>query len=255
MSGKIVPKGCPVCKNTTNHITRITGEYEQVTEWYHCPCGITFQGEYPEAVDETDYSEAETKLIHAAHTYAPLIEDLTYGRKMLDVGCGATKNKTYYEKRGWLAWALDKRTAFGECDKRVFRGDFEELDFGIDIDTDALKHHTGSAQTPKRTYSLLWFSNVLEQFASPIDALRKAYDLLEDTGCIFVSVPDTDFICKCGHAQFPHWKSYNYTLWTQRALVRELERIGFEVVLKRRSFSSRYTSHYNVHVIAQKKYF
>ena len=98
--------------------------------------------------------------------------------------------------------------------------------------------------------------HMLEHFQDPIGALKKAYDILSQNGVIYISTPDVDFINKTGVSGFPHWKKReHYVLWNQRSLCRELERLGFKVVLSRRNYSTRFSSWYDVHVIAQKNQF
>jgi hypothetical protein len=46
-----------------------------------------------------------------------------------------------------------------------------------------------------------------------------------------------------------------YTLWNKQSIVRELERLGFEVIVAKRNFKASYSNYYDVHIIAQKRYF
>jgi 4-aminobutyrate aminotransferase-like enzyme len=69
-------------------------------------------------------------------------------------------------------------------------------------------------------------------------------------------IPDIDFITKCGIAGYPHFKKHEYyTLWNKQSIVRELERLGFEVIVAKRNFKASYSNYYDVHIIAQKRYF
>jgi hypothetical protein len=44
-------------------------------------------------------------------------------------------------------------------------------------------------------------------------------------------------------------------MWTESALKRELERLGFKIIMSRRNYASRFMKWYDLQVIAQKNYF
>jgi hypothetical protein len=44
-------------------------------------------------------------------------------------------------------------------------------------------------------------------------------------------------------------------MWNESALVRELERLGFKVIMKRRNFSARFASWFDLQILCQKNYF
>lgn len=239
------PMPCPICSIETNDEQRIVENNGTSSDWYTCPCGIVFQSEKPKhgCYDEKylgNYAGAKNvdlQQVHAAHTFAPLIEELTYGRKMLDVGFNLPQNMHYFRERGWITTGLDINKTF-EGESGIITGNFETYD---DF---------------KEEYDLIWMSHVLEHFDDPLAVLRKAHKLLSETGVIYIATPDIDFISKHGVTGFPHWnKTEHYIMWNLRSLVRELERIGFFVVMKRRNYSPRFTSWLDVQVIAQRNYF
>ena len=241
---KVFPKHCPICGVQTNYVYNITDGKEE-TVWYRCPCGVIFLEEQPKhdtyndkyVAGYSEYKDADLVQIHAARTYAPLIEELTYGRKMLDVGFCLPYNMDFFKERGWIAKGLEINSFFKDR-KDVLCGDFEECG---DL---------------KDQFDLIWMSHVFEHFKDPIKALKKAYDLMPENGVLYIATPDIDFISKTGVGSFPHWKSHeHYVMWTERALVRELERVGFNIVMKRRNYSSRFTGWYDVQILCQKNYF
>jgi SAM-dependent methyltransferase len=258
----VQPKNCPICGVPTHYIYRIHETKNDVlADWYRCQCGVVFQKEQPkhECYDTTYRvayelaKESDIRGQYAAKIYTPIIEEATYGRMMLDVGFNTTYNLQFFEKRGWLVWGIDVNKDL-EGKGNIYHGDFETYDFSPNIDKEKLKEL--EIKEVNRTFDLIWMSHVLEHFRDPIKALKKAYNLLSPTGIIYVAVPDIDFINKTGTAGFPHWKSReHYIMWTERALVRELENVGFNVILKHRNFSSRFSSWYDVQILAQKRYF
>lgn len=261
----IHPKKCPLCGIETSYLYRVTeSEINLETDWYRCQCGIIFQPKFPgvEKYSEEGYNntyvnmkEGDKRLVHAARTYANLLEELTYGRMMLDVGFAAPDNMAYFAERGWLTWGIDINPNVLKL-PNVYTGNFETADFTLKDKEGKVLTYEDNSGGVKREFDLIWMAHVLEHFQDPQQALRKAYDLLGETGVIFISTPDIEFINKVGVPNFPHFKGQeHYTLWSEAALKRELERAGFKVILSRRNFSSRYQSWWDIHCIAQKNYF
>ena len=259
---KIYPQNCPVCGVTTNYIYRIEDRgTDGISTWYRCNCGILFQDKLP-AHDcyNTDYITKRTvpeytkRVCTSAYTYSPIIESLTYGRKMLDVGFTIVNTMEYMEKRGWLTWGIDINKSVKN--KNCVNADFITYNFDIDIAKDVLVENTGSTDIIKREFDLIWMNDVLEHFNEPLKGLKKVKDLLSETGIVFISTPDIGFINKTGVPAFPYWKpAEHYVMWSERALKRELERLGFNIVMCRRNYSATYNSFYTIHCIAQKNFF
>ena len=232
----------------------------EVGDWYRCQCGIIFQSKLPDhnCYDE-DYvkksnmeKEANLRIPHPAYITAPLIEETTYGRMMLDVGFNTRHTMDYFKERGWLTWGIDcNKDLVGEGN--IYKGDFETYDFSPNISDDKLKEL--GIKEVKRTFDLIWMSHVLEHFNDPIKALQKAYNLLSPTGMMYISVADIDFLTKTGVGAYPHWSKHEHNiLWSERALVRELKRIGFDIIMKRRNISKRFSKIYDCQVLVQVPY-
>ena len=241
---KIFPQACPICNVETNYIYSITDGKDK-SVWYKCPCGVIFQKDKPsnDVYDEkyvagyAGFKESEAIQIHAARIYAPLIEETTYGRKMLDVGFNLPHNMNYFKERGWIVNGLEINKTF-ENKENIFVGDFENY------------------EKFTQKYDLIWMSHVFEHFLDPIKALSKCCNLLSPYGVIYIATPDIDFIYKTGVASYPHWKAKeHFIMWTERALTRELEKLNFNIIVKRRNFCSRFSSWYDCQVLAQKQYY
>ena len=260
----VEPKCCPVCGVATSYSYDIEeGETGLSAAWYRCGCGVIFQENFPAAdcYDEKyaeDYikmKEADVRQTHAARTYAPLIEELTYGRTMLDVGFATGRNMKFFEDRGWITFGIDVNPSIAGKGQ-FYKGDFSTYDFNIPLVNDQLKAIAGEAGKIERKFDLIWMSHVLEHFNDPIGVINKAKDLLTETGVLYIAVPDAEFINKMGVAGFPHWKKReHYTIWTEPALKREVERTGMKVVMSRRNFAQRFASWFDIQLIAQKNYF
>jgi len=237
------------------------GKTHERSSWYRCQCGVMFNEEFKKdlgiydekyIVDMLDAKHAKERYEYLARIYAPLIEELTYGRMMLDVGFGVPYFINAMKERGWLTWAIDiNPTLTGSGN--IYRGNF--LDYDFNLDGQDIFFATGIEKL-ERKYDLIWMSHVLESQEDPIAFLKKAYNLLDPKGILYISTPDIDFINKTGITGWPYFKGKeNNILWSEQALHRELERLGFKIVMSRRNFASRFMKWHDFHVIAQKNYF
>lgn len=206
----IEPKICPVCKIKTAQAYYMTEPNSKSAIWYRCSCGIAFQENKPEHSSDDHDSTDYNRTIHGMHTYANIIEELTYGRKMHD---SLNNNiNEYMNNRGWV------------------------------IDND--------------NPDLIICDSKIEDMDDPLDFLKNCYSILSDSGVIYIDTPDIDFIYNVGTRYFEHWKSdHTYIIWNKESLVRELKRIGYDIILVRRNGTLRYTKSNTVQIIAQKKYF
>lgn len=262
-SEKIIPLHCPVCGVDTNYVyCTMDKDNSDKAFWFRCPCGIIFQRDPPahNGYDEkyiAGYAGAKEFVLrnqHAARTYVNLIEELTYGRMMLDVGFCSLVNMDFFKERGWLTWGIDVNpTLTGKGN--LYKGDFMAYDFEPTVQNEELKQMITDKEI-HRTFDLIWMGHVFEHFADPIAALNKAFNLLSPDGVLYISTPDIDFIAKTGVSTFPHWKkNEHYIMWSEPALKREVERLGFKVIVSRRNFASRFSAWYDIQLLAQKNYF
>lgn len=250
---KFAPKLCPVCGSATFMIHHMEdSKTRERSDYYHCRCGVVFQEEFPlnekkthEEVYNKDYAEGYLVLgqkhidscEYLARLFGPLIEEMTYGRKMLEIGFCSYFFMNAMRERGWLPWGIDVHASV-ESNDRIIKGDFESYDF------------------KNLKFNLIWMSHVFEHFKNPIGVLKKCYDLLAEDGVIYIATPDTDFIHTRSNAGFPHWKGdEHYIMWNKESLVREVEKLGFEVILARRNYEQRFTAWDDVQLLAQKRFY
>jgi SAM-dependent methyltransferase len=261
---QIHPKRCPICNIETNYVYRVRENTDKEDGyWYKCQCGVIFLEEYPKSptISEDYYKlfgeskKAQEKFLHASRIYAPVIEELTYGRMMLDVGFALPYNMEFFEKRGWLTWGIETNDSVVKPGGNIYKGDFMTYDFNPHIPSNRLKELVGVDKV-ERTFDLIWMSHVLEHFLDPLAALRRCFDLLSDTGVLYLATPDIDFINKQGVAGWGHWRrKEHYIMWSEPALKRELERIGFKVIVSRRNYSTRFSTWWDLQMICQRNYF
>lgn len=185
-----------------------------------------------------EFKEYDMIAVQPGRIYAPLIEELTMGRKMLDVGYCTPHNIDFFKARGWVAFGVESNEEAPETN-RLMKDDFEKTE-----------------DLYKSSYDCVWMGHVLEKFKDPLSALFKTREILQSNGVLYISTPDSDFLYSKPPGEWTHWnKEENNIIWNERSLKRELERIGFNVVMCRRNYYSRFGFYHDLHIIAQKVYF
>jgi SAM-dependent methyltransferase len=240
------PVLCPICRDLMNLSIKIYTDQskERKTLWYQCFCGCIFNPR-----QNTDFSKYIKELSRGGwkhkdwmeyfvHVYFPLIEEMTYGRKILEVGYALPYILRLARDRGFICTGMDKHVArHSERGIECIEDDFEEHEF---------KH---------RKYDLIWFGEVIQQFKDPIKAMQKAWSLLRPEGVVFVSSPEVSLISKTGMLQWGHWDLRNHIMFTGERFKTEMERIGFKTILLRQNESKRFFSMNEFHYIGQRSYY
>jgi 2-polyprenyl-3-methyl-5-hydroxy-6-metoxy-1,4-benzoquinol methylase len=258
---KITPHHCPICGVETIVANCIEdGRTGERSVWYSCQCGVIFQDQLPKhdmynakyIANLAEAKQAKERYEYLVRCYGHLIEEITFGRMMLEVGYAVPYLLNAFKERGWLTWAIDiNPTLTGQGN--IYKGDFINYDFTIS--GESIKQATGEDKI-ERKFDLIWMGHVLEHFADPRAALDRAFNLLDPKGVLFIATPDIDFIYKNTVQGWPHFKGReHYIMWSERALCRELERLGFNIIMKRRNYSAKFMSWYDLHIICQKNYF
>lgn len=242
--GELKIATCPVCSAYVSHQYFMQdADTKKQSKWYSCACGVIFQNQKPAGIYDQAYWDKHDKydkklkdsFNYPIRVYAPLIEELIYGRKVLLIGKQTSHQQTAFAQRGWVPFSIDKNPA----SKPTFEGDFETFDF-----------------PDNSQFNLIWLYETLECFLDPLSALEKAKSLLTEDGIIFIASPDTDFIHTRSSSGFIHWKpDMHYLMWNRRSLGTYLEKLGFNVILARQNYEHRFPAWDDLHILAQKKYF
>ena len=226
---------CPVCRRQISVKYRIGWDGE-VVDWFHCFCGTVF---HTRGIDKSYFNEAylkkwqemkevEERFEYLTRTYLPLIEDLTYGRKFLDVGFTLPIHIKNLAKRGWITTGIDL------IKNDYITGDFEEYKFPDKFD-------------------FILFGHCLESFNRPFEAIKKAYDLLNNYGVLMITTPNPEIILMTGLREFGHWNYKEKWIFISKHKLKEMVcKVGFKWVLARRNISQRYVSWNDLHLILQK---
>ena len=131
-SKQVEPRICPICDMPMLMNFAITDTFGMETIWYLCKCGCFVNNE--KHVNKNFYTslyrdvynslkEVKGRIHYFMDRYINLIEELTYGRKFLDVGFTETHYMDYMADRGWLVDGIDL------MENKYITGDFETHDF------------------------------------------------------------------------------------------------------------------------------
>lgn len=243
---EIKSDSCPICTSVTTHIYFMRDSDSKIeSKWYNCSCGVTWQiTDVKEPYDKKYFErykdggkKYESAVKYSIQVYMPLIEELIYGRRVLEIGHTSPYQLESFIERGWVPTTIDKNMHFTPNDKFIV-DDFE-------------KHNFGDKQ-----FNLIWLNHTLECFKDPKRALSKCFDLLPEDGVIVIMTPDTDFINTRSSSGFIHWKPQtNRLMWNGSSLNSYLEKLGFQTIMCRRNYEHRFASQDDIHGIWQKKFF
>ncbi len=229
---------CPVCGEKIKTSFTVKEEDGTSVDWLWCVCGSIFHQkgikkdyfneDYLKEIKEFKMVEDRYHLI--TRTYVPLVEELTYGRKFLDVGFGLPILIEDMRKRGWVSDGIDL------IKNDYITGDFETYRF-----------------TDK--YDFIFMGHVLESLKNPIGALYKAHELLNPSGVLMVMSIDAEAVWVTGMSQFGHWQSKEkWLFFSERQFKKVVKRLGYNIILKRKNFAKRWLAWNDFHVICQKSH-
>lgn len=202
-----------------------------------CPCGTLFHKKgIKKDLYSKDYAvkylqgkKIEERFDYFVHCYAPVIEEMTMGRKFLDVGFTLDRNIEEMKRRGWVSTGIEL------FENPYIQGDFEKHDF------------------KKERYDFIKMGHVLECLDDPIRALAKAVFLLEPRGVMFVSCVDAEALWHVGMQNFGHWGSQERWWYpSERQFVKIAESLQLKVVMRRKNFGRRFSEWNDFHLILQK---
>jgi len=239
---------CKLCGKRVFHnylLKNTASEQDLTSRWYHCSCGCVFNlfpAEKKKVFTKdyikqfSDIKEAYNRYDWYIRNYATIIEEKTYGRKLLDVGYAVDHVIQNMRKRGWVATGIDI------VENDLITGDFETFDFG----------------TSK--FDLLWMGDVLQCFNQPLKALQKAYDLLYPDGLMFIVTPNTDLIRDSKIQDWGHWDiETNRHFFSLGLLKKMINKISPEInsnlklIYADNNCSQRFPSWNNMHLLLQKE--
>ena len=230
---------CLICKSENVLNYTIIDNNKKSGVWYSCRCGAWYQ---LKNVDRKVFNEEYKKkyegikclsdrLEYLRKIYVPFIEEMTYGRKFLDVGFVIPSHIEALKERGWIATGIDL------MDNLYIKADFELYDFKIN------------------KYDFIFMGSVLESFDNPVEAINKAYKLLNSSGVMLITTACTDFMYLSGFKKFGHWNTAEHHIYMSRRVLEETLRVaGFDILAMKENYSQRFVTWHDLHCIAQKPY-
>lgn len=235
---------CPVCFRSVYNNYDVSDWNGDRAMWYHCFCGSVFHAEPPiekkkvyTSSHRTEYKEKKSmqdRWDMTVRIYAPMIEELTWGRKMLDVGYCVPYMGTRMAERGWITEGIDILPP-EKTDPSLIQGDFESYDFGI------------------KRYDFILMGDMVQCFDNPVGAIQKAYSLLAPGGLLLVWTPDSQQMFLFGNHNWGHWNRKEHRVYFSGDKFKEVAgRIGFDLVVFWRNVNSRFVSTNTFHCLLQK---
>lgn len=238
---------CPICTGFVCHTYYMDDKStNKKSRWFSCSCGAIFQSQKPTQVYDQKYydktanlhSKTKTAYEYPIKLYAPIIEELIYGRRVLLVGQNNHYQHEAFAERGWVPTTIDKNSRYADSFDMI-AADFESHKF------------------PEATkYNLIWIYHTLECLLDPIASLDFCSKILAEDGIIFIASPDTDFIHTRSSPNFVHWKpETNYLMWNKRAISHHMDKLGYNQIMLRSNYEHRFPVWDDFHGIFQRRFF
>lgn len=252
-------ESCPICGGTgTPHYNAcsylaldFSESFYPAKLWMKCEkCHNLYTRYFPESFLASAGQRVETVTPHSDPTKVSrpqrqsiwgnilnAISAYTTGREILEVGIGEGEFIAAALEMGYRVDGIEIGVTVAQrvadiLDINIICGNFLEF------------------ETNKR-YSIIFMGDVLEHLSDPIFALRKAHDLLEKEGILWLSTPNYQSgFSRCMKYTDPMWlEPTHVTYFSGEGLVKAVEACGFDIL--NYSISARYNG--SMELILRKK--
>jgi len=215
--------------------------YDKIVNYYRCACSCLFRNQTDEFPD-TDKPIRDRKQRYSyeylVHVYFPLIEELTFGRKMLEIGYRWPFIMRIAKDRGWIVTGIEKSPKKKkENGIELIHDDFMNYNFGV------------------RKFDLIWMNHVIEHIKDWYKCLMKIHELLRPEGIVFISSPDANLLDEYGMDDFLWGDASHRIIFSSDKFKSEMERFAFNTIMIRSNKSQRFPGHCDFHGIWQKSYY
>lgn len=249
MSEQYVFDHCPICDGVGKpHFRAITYGYisyepicEPVKLWMKCEaCGNLYTYHFPKTflesgrlvrkimpqVDSNNTRIADSDILHIWGEILSSLGSMTSGKSVLEVGIGNGECSAAALELGYQVESVEIIEQKAQKIANMLEMDIWCCDF-LCFDTE-------------RRYSMIIMGDVIEHVFSPEAALRKAYELLEEDGVLWLSTPNYESAFS-RFAKFtdPMWiVPWHITYFSYKGMKALAERCGFEI--EKYTISCRY---------------
>jgi len=241
---------CPICGGASRFRYRVRPlNYDKFITYWRCSCprseggGCLFRSSNSgeEFIDTNPYERSPRqtqKFRYLVKVYFPLIEELTLGRKMLEIGYYMPFVMREARDRGWIVTGLDlKPLKKNERDIQILQGEFLQYDFGV------------------RKFDLIWMNHLIEHIENWWQVLMKIHELLRPEGVAFISSPDASLLDETGIEEFAWGDASHRILFHRLTFAEQMKIFKFNQILLLGNKSARYPGWFDFHGIWQKSYY
>lgn len=226
---------CPICKREVQIKFEVVEDVSSI-DWGVCMCQSMF---HEIKLDKKFFGKLylqrwqsmpaiKERFEYLQRVYLPIIEEKTFGRKFLDVGFTLPYSIDYLKERGWISSGIDL------VPNDYIRDDFETFN------------------TPEK-YDYINMGHCLESFHDPVNAIKKAYSMLNYNGLLLITHPNPEMIFEIGLRSFGHWMYKQSRIFISKNMLEDIcKRAGFDVVIAHRNISQRFVMYNDLHLLLQR---
>jgi 2-polyprenyl-3-methyl-5-hydroxy-6-metoxy-1,4-benzoquinol methylase len=240
---------CPLCGNRDaapkwcyplSEAVGFNGLINPVRMWMYCePCHHLFAQSFPEKpflLNDGPRAPDLDSFFYYSNVF-DRIARFTQGGALLEVGVGACECLLAAQEEGYDAFGIDVIERHVSMARERFGLNAETADF-VEFQTD-------------KKFDVIIMGDVIEHVSSPVAAMKKACDLLNDDGAIWASTPNFDsaYSLVAGHADPMRRQQYHLNYFSRASFFKLLDTCGLAPV--NYHISNRYCG--SMEVIAVKK--
>lgn len=195
------------------------------TDWSNIEQQDYFKEDYAK---DHHFERHETAWKNFWKEYSPLLKEHgNGGKKLLDIGCITDYLVDAAAEEGYEVTGTDiERHEHSRC--RFIIGDFDIMEI-------------------EEKFDVIFTNHVLEHFHYPLRAMKRLYEMLEDDGIVFVSMPDPFQIPWERSERWNAWSLHqHYIMWDMDAFCDEMENLGFTTIFKKRNLDGRWLQDYHL---------
>ena len=230
---------CPLCNNADIQpkwcypLTEALGynsHFNPIRLWMYCePCHHIFSRYYPEKlfIHNDEPRTPNPVYFNYYSNILSRVSQFTRGMSLFEVGIGACECLLAAQEIGFDAFGIDVIARHVTMAREKFYLNAETADFG-------------EYQSNKR-YDIIIMGDVIEHVSDPVIAMKKAYELLNDDGALWISTPNFDsaFSIVAGHNDAMKRQPYHLNYFSRHSFYQLLDMCGFTPV------DYSISSHYN----------
>jgi SAM-dependent methyltransferase len=196
---------------------------------------------YDEGYHDKYQTKESTEAIRRYSEYFPLMIEHKAIESFAEIGAINTALLDEAKEMGWKTTGIDINPNAKSDKHEIMIWDVES----------GLNGDYGRAMTD--TFDVIFASHIFEHFKDPLKVAKNLKAALNDSGLLFVAMPDPWFIDWTRPHTWVHWHlREHHILWDMESFIEALEELGYKCVFSKRNDTPKFTCWGDYHLLFQK---